>query len=157
LVVYFSYSGTSGLVAGVIKEALAAEDLELKLSDDRERKGLIKYIWGGKMAVSRSKPSLKPYEAAWENYDLIIIGGPVWAGSLSPALTTFLDETRITGKRIALFCCYGGGKGRFFDQLKALLPGNTFVGEKEFIIPSGSKQAEALEKVRVWARALETL
>jgi hypothetical protein len=31
------------------------------------------------------------------------------------------------------------------------------VGEGEFIIPSGAKQAEALEKVRGWAKTLETL
>jgi flavodoxin len=154
LVVYFSYSGNSGLVAGVLRDALAAETLELKLSDDKERKGLAKYVWGGKMAFSHARPSLKPYQAAWEDYDLIVIGGPVWAGSLSPALSTFLTETKIAGKKIALFCCYGGGKGRFFDQLKALLPGNTFVGEGEFNVPSGPKRVEALEKVRAWAKTI---
>jgi flavodoxin len=154
LIVYFSYSGKCGLAAEILRDALSAETLELKLSDDKARKGLSKYIWGGKMAVSHIKPSLKPYEAAWKDYDLIVIGGPVWAGSLSPVLSTFLDETKITGKKIALFCCYGGSKGRFFDQIKALLPGNTFVGEEAFSVPSGSKQTEALEKVRVWAKAI---
>jgi flavodoxin len=155
LVVYFSYSGSCGRAAGVLKDVLAAETLELKLSDDRERKGLAKYVWGGRMVLSRAAPPLKPYRAAWEDYDLIIIGGPVWAGSLSPALAAFLSETKIAGKKIALFCCYKGGKGRFFDQLRALLPGNTFVGEGEFIIPAGSKQAAALESVRAWAKTLE--
>jgi flavodoxin len=157
LVVYFSYSGNCGSVAGILKDTLAAEILELKLSDDKERRGLAKYIWGGKIAVSRAKPPLKPYQIAWENYDLIVIGGPVWAGSLNPALVTFLDETKISGKKIALFCCYRGGKGRFFDQLKGLLPGNTFAGEGEFSIPSGTKRAEALEKVRAWATTIAAL
>jgi flavodoxin len=155
LVVYYSYTGNSRIVAGVLQNALKAETLELKLVDDRERKGLAKYIWGGKMVASHAKPPLQPYdETAWEKYDLIVIGGPVWAGSLSPALASFLDKTKITGKRIALFCCYKGGKGRFFDQLKALLPGNTFAGERSFIIPSGMNQGEVLENVRAWAQSL---
>jgi flavodoxin len=154
LVVYFSYTGNCGLVAGVLKNNLNADGLELKLTDDKVRKGLAKYIWGGKQAFSHTKPPLKPYTVDWKQYDLIVIGGPVWAGSLSPALATFLDETRISGKNIALFCCYKGSKGRFFDLLKAALPGNTFVGERSFSIPSGVNRGEALENVRAWVQSL---
>ncbi|MDR0732137.1 MAG: NAD(P)H-dependent oxidoreductase [Treponema sp.] len=154
LIVYYSYTGNSGLVAGVLQNALKAETLELKLADDGERKGLAKYLWGGKMVFSRAKPPLKPYRADWENYDLIIIGGPVWAGSPAPALLTFLDETGIRGKKVVLFCCHRGGKGKALDKLKALLPGNTFAGERDFVIPRGANQSEALESVRAWAKTL---
>jgi flavodoxin len=154
LVVYFSYTGNCGLVAGVIRNSLGAETLELKLADDKERKGLAKYVWGGKQVFTHAKPALKPYKADWEPCDLVVIGTPVWAGSLSPALATFLDETRISGKKIALFCCHLGGKGRVFDQLKAALPGNTIVAERGFVIPSGGNQGEALENVRAWAQSL---
>ena len=154
LVGYFSYTGNCGLVAGVIKNSLGADTLELRLADDKERKGLAKYIWGGKQVFSHAKPPLKPYKADWEQYDLIVIGTPVWAGSLSPALATFLDETRISGKKIALFCCHRGGKGRVFDLLKAALTGNTVVAERAFIIPSGVNRGESLENVRAWAQGL---
>ncbi|MDR3146902.1 MAG: NAD(P)H-dependent oxidoreductase [Treponema sp.] len=154
LVVYFSYTGNCGLVAGVLKNSLNADVLELKLTDDRERKGLAKYLWGGKQVLSHTKPSLKPYKADWESCDLIVIGCPVWAGSLCPALATFLDETRISGKKIALFCCHGGAKGRVFEQLKAALTGNTIVAERGFAIPSGVNRGEALENVRAWAQSL---
>jgi flavodoxin len=154
LIVYYSYSGNSGLVAGVLQTALKAETLELKLADEKERKGLAVYAWGGKLVFSRAKPPLKPYEAAWEKYDRIIIGGPVWAGSPAPALVTFLDEAKIRGKKIVLFCCHRGGKGKALDKLKALLPGNTFAGEQNFVIPRGVNQSEALESVRAWAKTL---
>ncbi|MDR0730167.1 MAG: NAD(P)H-dependent oxidoreductase [Treponema sp.] len=154
LVVYFSYTGNCGLVAGVIKNSMGAETLELKLADDKKRKGLAKYIWGGKQVFSHAKPPLKPYKADWEQYDLIVIGTPVWAGSFSPALATFLDETRINGKKIALFCCHRGGKGRVFDLLKAALTGNTIVSERGFVIPSGVNRDEAMENVRAWAQSL---
>jgi flavodoxin len=154
LVVYFSYTGSCGLAAEVLKNSLNADVLELKLADDKERKGLAKYIWGGKQVFSHIKPPLKPYRADWQGYDLIIIGGPVWAGSLSPALATFLDGTRISGKKIALFCFYMGSLGRFFEQAKAVLAGNTVVGERGFTLPSGANRAEALENVRAWAQSL---
>jgi flavodoxin len=154
LIVYYSYTGNSGLVAGVLRDVLKAETLELKLADDRERKGLARFFWGGKMVFSRAKPALKPHKAGWENYDRIIIGGPVWAGSPAPALVSFLDEARISGKEIILFCCHLGGKGKALAKLRALLPGNTFTGERDFIIPSGGDQREALESVRAWAESL---
>ncbi|MDR2135634.1 MAG: NAD(P)H-dependent oxidoreductase [Treponema sp.] len=154
LVVYFSYSGNCALVADVIKNSLNADVLELKLTDERERKGLAKYIWGGKQVFSHVKPPLKPYRADWEQYDFIVIGSPVWAGTFAPALGTFFDETKISGKKIALFCCHGGGQGRFFDRVKAALPGNTFAAERGFVISSGVNRGEALENVRAWAQTL---
>jgi flavodoxin len=154
LIVYYSHTGNSGLVAGTLRDALKGETLELKLADDKERKGLAVYVWGGKQVFSHARPPLKPYRADWEKYGLIIIGGPVWAGSPAPALVTFLDETRIRGKKIALFCCHRGGKGKALDKLKALLPGNTFAGERDFVIPRGANQGEALESVRAWAQTL---
>jgi flavodoxin len=155
LIVYYSYSGNSALAAGILREALKAETLELKLVDDKERKGLAKYVWGGKMVFSHAKPPLKPYKADWERYDRIVIGGPVWAGSPAPAIVTFLDETKIRGKKIVLFCCHKGGKGKALDKLKALLPDNTFAGERDFVIPRGANQSEALESIRAWAKTLE--
>jgi flavodoxin len=154
LVVYFSYSGNCALVADVIKGSLNADALELKLTDERERKGLAKYVWGGKQVFSHARPPLKPYRADWEQYDLIVIGSPVWAGTFAPALATFFDETKIAGKKIALFCCHKGGQGRFFDRVKAALPGNTFAAERGFVISSGANRGEALENVRAWAQTI---
>jgi hypothetical protein len=128
--------------------------LALQLEENKPRKGLAKYVWGGRQVVLNQRPTLKPYTFDSTVYDLLIIGTPVWAGSPAPALDTFLEQTRITGKKIALFCCCAGGKGKVFDKLKKSLSGNTFVGEIAFINPS-KQDTEALSaQIRLWIQGL---
>jgi menaquinone-dependent protoporphyrinogen IX oxidase len=103
----------------------------------------------------RQKPALKPYTFESADYERLIIGTPVWAGSFAPALDTFLDKHRIAGKKIALFCCCACGKGRTFDKLKERLAGNSFAGEIVFVNPSKGDRAEINERVRLWLQGLD--
>ncbi|WP_010257294.1 flavodoxin family protein [Treponema primitia] len=155
LVVYYSYEGNSALVADQIKTALGAEILELKTEDDTKRTGFAKYLWGGKQVITHKTPKLKPYTVTIEDYDLIILGAPVWAGSPAPALQSFLGETKISGKKLALFCCHAGGKGKSLDKLKTLLPGNTIVGEIDFVNPAGQDRAALTKQIAEWVKLLQ--
>jgi hypothetical protein len=78
----------------------------------------------------------------------------VWASSPAPALASFLSKNSITGKKIALFCCYGGGKGAALDKFKTLLGGNTIVGEIDFRYPRKTGSAELKQKISDWAKTL---
>jgi flavodoxin len=155
LVIYYSYEGNSALAAEEIKKAAGADILEIKTEDDTRRTGLAKYIWGGKQAFSHQFPKLKPYTVNPGEYELIIIGGPVWAGAPAPALQSFLGETKITGKRIALFVTHAGGKGKALDKFKALLPGNSFAGEIDFINPAKQDRAGVSKKVEEWIKTIQ--
>jgi flavodoxin len=154
LVVYYSYEGSCALIAEHIKRAVQADMLELKPEDEKRRTGLTKYFWGGRQVMTHAHPKLKPYDFNPEPYDLIIIGSPVWAGSPAPALNTFLEEAKITGKKLALFCCHLGGKGKFFDKVKARLPGNTIAGEIDFIKPGGQDREGVVKRLEEWLRSL---
>ncbi|MDR2370052.1 MAG: flavodoxin, partial [Treponema sp.] len=133
---------------------LGADLLELKLAEEKKRRGFAKYVWGGRQVFSRVKPALKPYTVKPEEYDLIITGGPVWAGSPAPALLAFLSETNITGKKAAVFCCHGGGKGKAVPKLKALLAGNTIIGEIDFKNPLKRGAETWASKAADWAKRL---
>jgi flavodoxin len=154
-VVYFSYEGNCRLIAETIQAETGADVLSLELEAGKPRKGLAKYVWGGRQVLLRQKPALKPYTFESADYERLIIGTPVWAGSFAPALDTFLDKTRITGKKIALFCCCGGDKGRTFDKLRERLAGNSFAGEIVFFNPSKGDRAEISERVRLWLQGLD--
>jgi flavodoxin len=154
LVIYYSYEGDCTLIAEYIKETVRADILELETEDEKKRTGLTKYIWGGRQVITHALPKLKPYTVNPDSYDLIIIGSPVWAGSPTPALNSFLAETRISGKKLALFCCHAGGKGKFFDKLKAALPGNTIAGEIDFINPARGNREGMVKKLEEWLRGL---
>ncbi|MCL1817824.1 MAG: flavodoxin [Spirochaetaceae bacterium] len=136
LIVYYSYEGNCAVIAEKIRAALPdADTLRLATNEDTPRGFFAKYLWGGKQVLSGKAPALAPYTADLSVYGLIIIGTPVWAWSYAPAMRSFLEETKIEGKRIALFCCHGGGKGKTLEKLKKALPGNTFSAEADFREP----------------------
>jgi len=111
-------------------------------------------FWGGGQVFRGIKPPLKPLSVDINAYDLIILGTPVWAGSPTPAIASFLDKNNIAGKKIALFCCHGGGMGKALDKLKALLNGNTVIGEIDFIRPAKTDSAGVKQKLSAWAKTL---
>ncbi|MDR2394686.1 MAG: NAD(P)H-dependent oxidoreductase [Treponema sp.] len=153
-VIYFSYEGNCRLIAEQINAVVHGDILALQLEEDKPRKGLAKYVWGGRQVILNQRPALKPYTFDSTAYDLLIIGTPVWAGSPTPALDTFLEQTRITGKQVALFCCCAGSKGKVFDKLKRSLPGNTFVGEMVFINPAKQDTGALATRIRLWLEEL---
>jgi flavodoxin len=153
-VIYYSFEGNSDLIAKQLGQELKADVFKLETVDRKQRKGFAKYAWGGSMVVMHKKPPLKPFDIDAASYDLIIFGFPVWAAAPAPPLNTFLSQVKITGKKIALFCCHAGGKGAALDKLKAQLPGNEFVGEIDFLNPAQQEEAVIADKVKEWAKTL---
>ena len=153
-VIYYSYEGNSALIAKTIKATINADIFELKTADTKKRKGFAKYVWGGAQVIFRKKPALIPFSIDLNAYDLIILGTPVWAGSPAPAMNSFLSKTTITGKNLALFCCYAGGKGKVFDKFKALLPGNTIAGEIDFVNAAQKDSAELKQTIGEWLKTI---
>ncbi|MDR0583920.1 MAG: flavodoxin [Treponema sp.] len=152
-VVYYSCDGNCALVAEQIKALLNADLIRLQTKNEKKRSGFAKYFWGGSQVVMHKKPALKPYVFDAAAYDLIIIGAPVWAASPAPPLETFLSETKISGKKLALFLCHAGGKGKAMDKLKLLLAGNTVATETDFVNPAGDIQ-ELKRKIEEWLKPL---
>jgi len=153
-VVFYSCDGNSAFVAEQIKAQLSADLVRLEIADEKRSVGFAKYFWGGFQAITGKKPALKPRDFDPAAYDLIILGTPVWAGSPSPAMRSFLSETRLSGKKLALFVCHGGGKGKSLDRLRALAPGNTVVSEADFVNPARNKPEEQKKRIADWAKAI---
>ena len=154
-VIYYSFEGNCALVAETIKAALNADLFEIKTAKSKKRTGFLKYVWGGGQAVMGIKPAILPLSVDINAYDLVILGTPVWAASPAPAMVSFLSKTKITGKKLALFCCHAGGKGKALDKFKARLPGNTIAGEIDFFIPAREEKAVLQQKIGEWVKTLK--
>jgi flavodoxin len=154
LVVYYSYEGHSADVASELARLLDADTLRIETEDDKIRHGLMKFVWGGKMAFSKQLPPLKPFNIDINRYDLIVAGGPVWAGSPAPAIMSFLDKVKISDKKTAFFLCHLGGPGKAKAKLEAALAGNTIVGEIDFR-QQGDSFPELDEKLAAWVETLK--
>ena len=150
-VIYYTLDGNCAIVAREIKDKLGADVIQLYTQDEKKRSMIGKMFWGGGMVFSGKKPPLKPYTFDPAAYERIIIGAPVWAGSPAPPILTFLSEAGITGKKIALFVCHGGGKGKSLEKFKACFAGNDIVAEADFREPAkGGGEIE--QKIADWVK-----
>lgn len=122
LIVYYSMNGNTEYTARKIAERTGADTLSLEPVKAYPDRGLRKFLWGGKSAVMAEKPALKPYEFDADKYDLIIFGFPVWAGTFTPPIRTFISENTLKADRYAAFACQGGsGAEKAFAKLKECL------------------------------------
>ncbi|MCT4542993.1 MAG: flavodoxin [Vallitalea sp.] len=152
LVVFYSLGGNTKFISEEIKKEVGADLLQLKVLDEKiKAKGIMKYLKGGKQALSDAKPKLEPFNINLDNYDTIIIGTPIWASNYVPAINTFLTDNKITNKKIALFCCHaGGGSGKVFEKMRENLKGNSIIGEIEFKNPLKVDKINSINILKKW-------
>ena len=156
-IVYYSMSGNTKYVADKIAERMEADIIRIEPVKEYPDKGAEKFIWGGKSAVMREKPALKPYEFSVEKYDSIILGTPVWASNFVPPIRTFIKENPdIRGKKIAVFTCFsGGGADKAIEKMKKYIGIEEFEAELILVDPRESVKAEDDEKIDVFCQRLK--
>ncbi len=151
LVIYYSLQGNTRFIAKKIAQATKAEILELSPLKDVPSKGFLKYILGGKAALSKQEPPLNPLSKNPQEFDLLFLGTPVWGGTHAPAWNTLFREHPFFGKELALFCCHGGGKGKVFTKMEAALPkGNHLLGCIDFCEPLKKETSRAISESQAW-------
>ncbi|MDR0722973.1 MAG: flavodoxin, partial [Treponema sp.] len=57
-VIYFSYEGNCRLIAEQLNAVVHGDVLALQLEENKPRKGLAKYVWGGRQVVLNQRPTL---------------------------------------------------------------------------------------------------
>ena len=114
LVVYYSRTGNTKMIADTISESLDC-DIE-EIVDKEKRGGIIGYLKSGYEA-SRNKLSIieDPIHDL-SKYDLLIVGTPVWAGKMSVPLRTYLHKNM--GKIPLLACFCTAGRSGIDDTIK---------------------------------------
>jgi flavodoxin len=152
LVVYYSLEGNTKFIAEGIKDSINADILEIKLKKELNPKGFSRFIFGGKQVVFKECPELVPLEKNVEDYDVIFLGSPVWAGTFASAFNTFFSQVKIENKKVALFCCYGGQSGKTFDNFKKHLDKNAIIGEIGFKDPLKHDKQSNQNKINQWAK-----
>ncbi|SON56339.1 flavodoxin [Hartmannibacter diazotrophicus] len=106
LVVYFSRTGNTRKVALAVAESCAAEIEEIR--EPGERNGLWGWFRSGREAWQRKLAEIEPAEKNPADYGLVIMGTPVWAGTMSSPMRAYLAHYGTRLKRVALFCTLGG-------------------------------------------------
>lgn len=115
LVVYYSRTGNTCTIAKNISKILKADVDEI--IDKKNRKGILGWIFGGRDAIIKKRTDIL-FKKDSSKYNTVIIGTPIWASTLTPAIRTYLESNSI--KKIAFFCTYGGSPGKTFAEMEKL-------------------------------------
>ena len=116
LVIYFSHTGHTQKIA----EAIAAKygsDME-RIEEVKQRSGASGYLAAGRDAMFNRSGSIKATQKNPAQYDLIFLGTPIWAWSVSPPVRAYLAGHKTGLNQVAFFCTEGGSGGqRAFRQM----------------------------------------
>jgi flavodoxin len=119
LVVYYSRTGTTRELATAIAQALGA-DVE-EIVDPTPRAGLLGYLASGFDSVTQREAPIRPRARDPRDYDLVVVGTPVWAGNMSSPVRAYLAAARGRLPAAAFFCTMGGrGSERAFLEMEKL-------------------------------------
>ncbi|MEM5947249.1 flavodoxin family protein [Spirochaetia bacterium 38H-sp] len=121
LLVYYSHTGSVEKIASFIKGKYSVDTLEIEPKKKIPTSGFFMFMLGGYEAIFKKAPPLKNPEINPGDYDLIIVGSPVWAGRISSPVYSFIKRYGFSEKKCAVFCCYAGNPGNSLSELSDLL------------------------------------
>ena len=156
-IVYYSLTGNVECAAGRLAEALGADLIRLEVEKAYPRSGFRKFLWGGKSAVMAESPALVPCAFHAGQYDRVVFGAPVWAGTFAPPLRSFIRENRdaLRGKRLSAFLCSGGGSAdKAFARLLRELGADAFEARLALVDPKDRPTPENDRKLREFCEKL---
>lgn len=145
LIVYFSYTGNTRMIANKIKDKLDCDILEIETvipySNDYDK--VVNDEQNGE--VSNHLPEIKKFDIDLDLYDTIILGVPVWWYRPCPAIRTFLTQNNLDGKTIIPFATNAGWLGRTFNEIKKLCPNSNIKNEMNIVFESYSDKLKTDE------------
>ena len=152
LVVYYSRSGNARWVAQTIAAELGS-DVE-EVVDLKNRGGILGFLSGGFDAMRGKETKIGETKKSPADYDLVVVGTPVWGSRPTPAIRTYLRRNDFSGLKVALFFAQGGKKPKAVDRTKALISNGNFVGELSLSNALDNK-AESEKKIIEWCLTLK--
>lgn len=150
LVAYFSASGVTAKVADIMAKAAGADLFEIKPEQPYTKADLNWRDKQSRSSVEMNDRNCRPAMAKKpdvSDYDVILVGFPVWWYREPSIIDTFMESADFTGKIVVPFCTSGGsGLGDSAKNMQSLAPGAKVIDGKRF---SSFTSSDELKK---WAQ-----
>ena len=155
LITYYSFSGNTDKVANIFADLLRKKG-EVVLQRLKPADEIDKFALQCKAAFMGKRAALEgDVQFDLGQYDLLLLGSPVWAFAPTPPINTYLDNlSGLNGKRVITLLTSGSGTGvsRCFKNMRKVLESKGASRVDEVNIPDRKqKDAEfivsSLEKV----------
>lgn len=149
LVIYYSLSGNTEYVADLIAKYAGADTLKIELLKELPEKGIGRILELIRFLFFRKMPEIKDITVDIDDYDVIYIGTPVWAGNMAAPMKTFFSKYKFLGKKVIVFCTAGKTIGKTLENMKKELDDNEIIGGTMFLDVQNKKE-ETEEYIKSW-------
>ncbi len=124
LVAYFSATGTTKKLAEYAADAVGADLYEIVPEEPYTDEDLDYGDSNSRSSIEMDDPDARPAISGsvenMEQYDIVLIGYPIWWGEAPRIMSTFIESYDFSGKTLVAFCTSGGsGFGRSDSALKS--------------------------------------
>jgi len=134
LIVYYSLSGNTERVA---KDLAARLDADLQQVRERtNRQGFRGYLRAAFDSLRERPASLVDVAKDAGDYELTIIGSPIWVGRITPAMRTYLESIRGRARNVAFFTTSGN------TDVEKVVPAMQTLVDRESIASIGFSSRE---------------
>jgi menaquinone-dependent protoporphyrinogen IX oxidase len=106
LVVFYSLTGTTRRVAQAVAAELGADIEEIRCPNYRP--GFFGFWRAGYASWKNKIPEIAPSKYAAADYDLVVVGGPVWAWNACTPVRAYLMREATRLPALAFFVTVGG-------------------------------------------------
>ena len=141
LVLFYSFEGNTEFAAKTLAKYIGSYIERIVPLKQPPKKGFGKFFWGGKSVFMNERPVLEPLQREITEFDNIIIGFPIWAGSYPPAIASFIKDYPFKGKKVYIIACSAGGNAKkAIAKLTEKLSGNEVVASLSLVDPAKDKE-----------------
>ena len=152
LVIYYSLDGNTKLIAHTIAQGTGADLAEIKTKGNIPTSGFKKILFCFFAVLKRGRIKISALKKDPQNYDLIFIGGPVWAALFASPVLAFAKASNLEGKHVALFYTSGSGDAaKAFTIIGKSLKKCKIVGKIGFKEPLKNSRDRAIKSAKKWA------
>ena len=110
LIAYYSWSGNTKQVAEAIQKKIGGDLFEIQTVQDYPDDYDATVNLAKQQINDSYRPELKANVENISEYDTIFIGSPNWWGTITPAVSSFLEKNNLSGKTIIPIITHGGGR-----------------------------------------------
>ena len=155
LVAYFSASGVTAKVAGLLADAVGADIHEIRPKFPYSKADLNWMDKKSRSTIEMNNKSFRPEieysDLKMDAYDVLFLGFPIWWYVAPTIINTFLESHAFAGKKIILFATSGSsGFGKTVEELKVSVPASCEIIEGKLL---NGKQT--IPTIRAWTETLD--
>ncbi len=155
LIVYYSYTNNVHRIYNELREQTGADILRIQPAEEGIDYVANNYAIGSAQVQAirdnpndaESYPEIKPTDISLDQYDVIIIGAPLWWSNMAAPLQTFLfkNGASMAGKKIGLIVSSASsGISGVEADAKRLIPGGVFLPPSLWIRSSQVSDSRSL-------------